>query len=265
MGSTGVKSDFVVVRPQRSRTPYEVHLQANTAQQRPEGRHLPNPLGQASAAYGMAQSQRAPSLHMGGLAGALPEFQQTAQAYGQQPSQQRFPQGPSSSALVYQLQQTSQFAGQTAMNNPAYNPHYAQQYASMYQHGQQMAPGASGYGQMPQGQPSHSGGPNPVQPPFPGSTYFPQQPQQQFLYYQSSYAQQIPPAQTMQGRAGPYLTSYGRRSSLSYGQGNIRPEGSDLGLANASFSIQGGLASAGGSSGGDPSGRYLQPGSVPRM
>ncbi|KAI9880647.1 MAG: hypothetical protein M1830_001651 [Pleopsidium flavum] len=250
-------------QPQSNKAPYEVHLQAPTPQQRPEGLRSPNAQGQASASYGMAQSQRPAPFNMGGMAGALPEYQPQAHSYGQPPNQQRFPSGPSTSALVYQLQQISQFAGQTAMNNPAYNPQYAQQYPGMYQQGQQITPGASGYGQMHSTQQSHSGGPSPIQPQYPGTSYFPQQHQQQFLYYPSAYTQQIPPAQTIQGRAGPYPTAYDRRSSLSYGQGNTRQDGHDIGVANASYPSQGGFTIPGGIPSNDPSGRYLRPGSVP--
>jgi len=260
-----VVSNLIAAQPQSSKAPYEVHLQAPTPQHRPEGLRSPIAPGQAPAFHGMAQSQRVPPLNMGGMAGALPEYQPPAQSYGQPPNQQRLPSGPSTSALVYQLQQISQFAGQTAMNNPAYNPQYAQQYPGMYQQGQQITPGASGYGQMHPTQQSHSGGPSPVQPQYPGSSYFPQQHQQQYLYYPSSYTQQIPSAQNLQGRAGPYPTAYGRRSSLSYGQGNTRQDGNGFGVANASFPPQGGFPPTVGMPGDDPSGRYLRPGSVPRM
>lgn len=271
--SGGISSDVGAAHSHNSKPPYEVHLQAPAPQQRPEGLRSTNATGHALTSYAMAQNQRPTTLNMGGMAGALPDYPSSAQPYGQQPNPPRFPSGPSTSALVYQLQQISQFAGQTAMSNPAYNPQYTQHYPGMYQQGQHAPQGASGYGQMHAAQQSHSGGPSPLQPHYPGSSYFSQhhqqqqqpQQQQQYLYYPTSYAQQIPGAQGMPGRAAPYPSGYGRRSSLSYGQGTTSHEGPDYSMANASFASQGGFPPAGVMPVGDPTGRHLRPGSVPRM
>src|SRR5947199_2098362 len=79
---------------------------------------------------------RPPSLNMGSMVGALPDYSITP-SYGQQ-NQQRFHAGVSTSALVYQLQQASQYPGQTAVtyqNQQHYGVQLPQQYSNVYQGG----------------------------------------------------------------------------------------------------------------------------------
>ena len=209
------------------------------------------------------------------MAGALPEYQSqdyqpSTNPYAQPPTQQRFPAGPSPSAILYQLQQSPPFAGQTTMQNSGYNIPFQSQYAPNFPHGQQVSHSTQQqqqqYPQAQGGQHTQSGNPSPVHQSYPSPGYFPnQQQQQQYMYYPTPYGQPGQTQQGFQGRsAGAFLGSYNRRGSQSYGQAPFQQHESGISTGNVSFSAQSGFTS--GASvpyGYSVGGSFLRPGSVP--
>ena len=163
---------------------YALHVQGATPQQQPSGGHPFGPPGQ-QAAHQMGQGQSPATFNMGGMAGALPEYQR--QAPSQMPpfdQQQNYP-GPS-----------PHFPGQLNTGNYPVHPH---QYTTPYQD-----PGsAQGYGSMQGTHRSHSGGPSPIHSNFPAS-YLPNH-QQQYMQYPGQYGQV------------PYPTPYSPATHQSYG------------------------------------------------
>ena len=104
---------------------YELHPQAPTPQQRSgaaqpfaaSGQQFPSSNSRASRAPGRGEG----AFRMGNMAGALPDYPPSIHPYAQAQTPQRLPPGASSPALVYQLQQLSQFAGQTPGVASGYN------------------------------------------------------------------------------------------------------------------------------------------------
>ena len=83
-------------------------------------------------------STRPAPFNMSSLAGSLPEIAY-GQTYGQQ-QPQRFPSGPSSAGVVYQMQNMPQYPGQAAIsqqNTPSFNIQYPQQCTGPYSTAQQ--------------------------------------------------------------------------------------------------------------------------------
>ncbi len=171
---------------------------------------------------------------MSGMAGNLPDYQSSTPGQLSHHDQQRFLAGTPGGASTYQ---THHFPGQSPMNTPNY-PGHSSQYASTYQQRFQVQPSSQ----------SHSGGPSPIHPSYPGGAYFPAQ-QQQYMYYPGHYAQ------TIQAHHGSFPSTYG--------PGPYPQQGADL-------SMMGGRPSHSGFSSGALSpnaygsgGAYLRPGSMP--
>jgi hypothetical protein len=99
------------------------------------GPHAPGsqgnyPPGQPFPFQQHASQSRQGQFDMAPLGTALPEL--SYMNYGNA-SPQRFPSGTSSSAHLYQLQNTPQIGGPVSMNPPAINMPYNQQYQAPYQ------------------------------------------------------------------------------------------------------------------------------------
>ncbi len=165
---------------------------------------------------------------MSGMASALEgDWRSPPIPFSQQIPQTLAP-GSTTPALMYQLQQASQFAGQTPGQSPHYGAQY-QNYTSVYQSHQ-------GYPQMLPSPQQQGGGPGSGQQSFIGHQFFPQQPQ---------YAPDFTHPQPMP-RVSPYQQQFPRRDSGSYGQGPLQD--------------QRGLSGTYGVSDPGASAAYLQPG-----
>lgn len=125
---------------------------------------------------------------MSSMAGALPEYQSTTPGQMSQHDQQRMLASTPSAAPTYHSQQ---LPNQPPLN-PSNYPTHPPQYASAYQQGYAMQ-------QNPQ---SHSGGPSPINPSYPGGGYFPAQ-QQQYMYFAGQHPQFV------QTQHGSFSTPYG--------------------------------------------------------
>ena len=183
-------TDLQAANVSGSNFPYEFHLQGATPQQQLPGGQVFNVPGQQAPGYQMGRGQSPNAFNMSGLAGALPEYQASTPLQVSHFDQQRTP----SAASAYQGQQ---YSGHPIGANYPTQP---SQYATQYQ----------AYGQIPQNQQAHLGGPSPIQSSYPGAGYFPAQ-QQQLMYYPGQYSQSGQP------QHGPY-PSYGQGSGHVYGQ-----------------------------------------------
>ncbi|KAI9674512.1 MAG: hypothetical protein M1817_001850 [Caeruleum heppii] len=157
----------------------------------------------------------------------MPEYRYDQRALPS-PQQQRYPTGPSTSALVYQLQQISQFAGQTALNqqqNNNWNMQYPQQFSNYVQQGQQAVIPAPGPHHYPQPYQLSPYAPNygPGQAAYTDPAWALQQPQAMPFYYPGTNMSH--PASSGQMRFGPHSAPYSRRSSFPHGQGALRRPG----------------------------------------
>lgn len=195
--------------------------------------------------YGASHGQRTSPLNMGAMSGALPDFQSPTIPYGQQSFS---PSGPPTAGMVYQLQQASQFAGQAAANTPTYSLQFPQQYPNMYHQQHQLQQGGQVYPHVLPGS-QQQGGVHGQQA-FMGQAYFPHQQAQQFP---QGYGQQAQ-LQAIQSRQNPYNQPYGRRSSLSYGQGQFRQD-NDPRTMGGVYTV----ADSGGGAFSSASGAFLQP------
>ena len=182
-----------------------------------------------SSQSSMAQAQvlgRGSSFNMASLGAALPDNLNYGQGFVQQ-STQRFQSGPPQAGLVYPLQQTAQFPGQMAMNqpnSPPYNIQYPQQYSGKYIHHQTPAqiqqPGSSSqqYAQHPNYMP-HQQAPSPYfyqqgQFASPGQLYPLNPPQQYGIPYSNR--------SNLSGEAGP---SSQQRGIEQYGGQGVQSGG----------------------------------------
>ncbi len=162
----------------------------------------------------MAQTQvsgQGSFFNMASLGGTLPDSPNFGQGFVQQPSQ-RFPSGPSPAAMMYQLQQTTQFPGQMNMsqhNNPAYNMQYPQQYQGKYT--QQTPPSLQQSGSSPSSQFVANQGFLPALQAQQISPYFYQPGPSQYGQQNQGYTANQPQ---------PYIAPYGRRVSMS-GEGSF--------------------------------------------
>lgn len=260
--------------------PYEFHLQAPIPQERPGGSQSFNTPGQRTSINTIAAGPQTGLMNMGGMAGALPEYQSpdyqpSTNPYAQPSSQQRFPTGPSPSSVLYQLQQNPPFAGQTTMQNPGYNLPFQSQYPPHFPHGQQTSHSAQQQQAQQQqqqyppaqgAQHTQSGNPSPVQQSYSSPGYFPgQQQQQQYMYYPTPYGQPGQSQQGFQGRSGvAFLGPFNRRGSQPYGQASFQQQESGISTGNVGFPAQSGFApGANVPYGYGVSGSFLRPGSVP--
>ena len=205
---------------------------------------------QGNTFYGVSKGQElsASYFNMGAVAGALPECpsvvlgQSIPQAH-QQGS--RALSGASTSAHIYQLQQTSQFPGHSPSSyqgQSPYSPTFGQgQYPTNFiasQSAQQTA-----YQQFNPNQ-QRPAGPSSLQPLYPS---FQQQPSQ-YLYYTSPYGPQgqftqNPPAQVPQ-----QPTPYNRRAGLPSAQVPVIAQSTEPTILSGSYSSANRLASGGFSS-----------------
>jgi hypothetical protein len=197
---------------------FQMHPQQQFTSLYQTRQNLPTPIQTSLAASqaNMAQNQgpgRSSSFNMASIGGALPDSPNFGQGFVQQPSQ-RFLSGPSQAALMYQMQQTTQFPGQMNINqsnNPAYNMQYPQQYQGKYT--QQAHPLLQQSGSSPGSQFVASHGFMPGLQTQQISPYF----------YQPSpvqYGQQAQGYPVNQPQT--YGTPYGRRVSMS-GEGSFPP------------------------------------------
>lgn len=168
-----------------------------TPQQQLPGGHIFHVPGQQAAAYHMGRGQSPGAFSMSGMAGALPEYQNTTSSQMSPQDSQRFLAGTASGPSNYQAQN---FPTQVPLNTGTY-PIHPSQYPYQQPYGQMRASSQS----------SHSGGPSPVQSSYAGGAYFPAS-QQQYMYYPGQYGQ--PP----QPQHGSYPTAYGSGPSHVYGQ-----------------------------------------------
>ena len=165
-------------------------------QQIPGGQVFQLP-GQQTTAYPVGRGQSQAAFSMSGLAGALPEYQPTNPSQIMHQDPQRFLAGTSGGPSSYQAQH---FPGQAPLSSGNY-PMQPSQY-----------PYPPAYGPMRASQQSsHSSGPGPAHPSYPGAAYFPA-PQQQYMYYPGQYGQSPQP------QHGSYPTAYGPGPSHAYGQ-----------------------------------------------
>ncbi|KAK5154968.1 hypothetical protein LTR04_005900 [Oleoguttula sp. CCFEE 6159] len=173
--------------------------------------------GPASYPRPSVQDQSGPSFNMSFVAGALPDLRhQQSRLQNQQTMT-----GASNPALVYQLQQISQFPGQTIANYPGQTP-----FVTGYNQG----PYAAGY--MPGQNVPHSvfpsqrsAGPSPNQQSYP--TFQQQAPP--YYYYPTSYG----------SSSQQHPEMYGTRTNPPHAQGIVPQQGLDArqGVENVSMSF----------------------------
>ena len=185
------------------------------------------------------------SFNMGAVVGALPEYpsvvseESISQAHRQG---SRALAGVSTSALVYQLQQTSQFprhSPSSYQGQPPYSPTFGQdQYPTNFvasQSAQQTA-----YQQFNPNQ-QRSAGPSPLQPLYPS---FQKQPSQ-YLYYTSPYGPQVQFTQNFPAQVPQQPTPYNRRASLPSAQVPVVAQSSEPTTLSGSYPSANRLASGG--------------------
>ncbi|OCK95465.1 uncharacterized protein K441DRAFT_658912 [Cenococcum geophilum 1.58] len=188
------------------------------------------------------------SFNMGAVIGALPEYpsvvsgESIPQAHKQD---SRALSGASTSALVYQLQQISQFPGHSQgsyQGQSPYSPTSRQgQYPTNFvasQSAQQTA-----YQQFNPNQ-QRSASPNPLQPLYPS---FQQQPLQ-YLYYTSPCGPQIQFTQNFPAQVPQQPTLYNRRASLPSAQVPVIAQSTEPTTLSGSYPSANRLASGGFSS-----------------
>ncbi|KAF2141686.1 uncharacterized protein K452DRAFT_32246 [Aplosporella prunicola CBS 121167] len=162
-----------------------------------------------------AQGPSPPVFNMTAVAGALPDYSTTIAGHAMptpvQPVQ-RGVTGASTPALVYQLQQISQYPGQAAMG-----------YASQPSFGAGFAPSqfATAYHTYLPGQQRAIG---PAQLPQPYAPYSHQPPQ--YMYYAPPYGNPGSMSQSAVAYAAPRVEMDGRRASLSTAPGSYHTDGS---------------------------------------
>ena len=197
-------SDQIVDNVSSGNVSHDLQMQVATPQQQLHGGQLYSNSPQQIAGYPTGRGQSPGAFSMSGMAGALPEYQNTAvssQMSHQDP--QRFLAATSSRSSNYQAQQ---FPGPAPLSTGNYPVHPSQ-----------YPPYQPAYGQMQASpQSSHSSGPSPVHSSYPGGAYFPAS-QQHYMYYPGQYGQSPQP------QHGSYPTAYGHGSSHAYGQ-----QGGDL-------------------------------------
>ena len=198
--SSGSKAGEV---PQAGNPPFlSQYSSIPPAQQMPQDPRSGNQHGTRSFNYNLNHD---PSLNMASMVEALPEYSTNSSHQGMQQRHSQVGQpalsGASTSALVYQLQQISQYPGQTG---PAYpnqlginTAYQASPYQNMYS--------------------QRSAGPSPTQQSYP-----PISPQnQQYFYYPNQYGQTTASPQFM-GHPGqmnsPYDRSFGAAQVPTVGQ-----------------------------------------------
>ena len=205
---------------------------------------------QVDTFYGVSKSQELSASHfnMGAVVGALPEYPSVVlgQSIPQTHQQgSRVLSGASTSALIYQLQQTSQFPGHSLSSyqgQSPYSPTFGQgQYPTNFiasQSAQQTAYQQSNPNQQ------RSAGPSPLQPLYPS---FQQQPSQ-YLYYTSPYGPQGQFTQNFPAQVPQQPKPYNRRISLPSAQVPVIVQSTELTMLSGSYPSANRLASGGFSS-----------------
>ncbi|CAL8579727.1 hypothetical protein XPA_005460 [Xanthoria parietina] len=158
--------------------------------------------GQQTTAYGQAQGHTAGGFNLAELTDALPPN------FNQHEEVERSASG--SSTTVHQ-QPPSPFAGQAPMTTSGYNM-YPSQYCTPYQ---QVTGNTQAFPHPQANQTAaHNLGPNPVQAPFSGPTYYPHQQQQPYILYPNPYGQA---GQHHPGLPTAYAQSFGRGTHQGFG------------------------------------------------
>lgn len=154
--------------------------------------------GQQTMASGQAQGHIAGGFNLAELTDALPPNLN---------QHEEVERSASGSSTIVQQQPPSPFAGQAPMTTPGYSI-YPSQYGTPYQQ-------VTGNTQtFPHPQANQNLGPNPVQAPFSGHTYYPHQQQQPYILYPSPYGQA---GQHHPGLPTPYAQSFGRGTHQGFG------------------------------------------------
>lgn len=219
-----------------SNAPYEFQLQGGpTSQQQLSSSQTLSVPAQQAAGYQVGRAQPPGSFNMSGMAVALPEYQSSTPLHMSHQDQHRYLTGSSSGASAYQ---SHQFSGHPPVNTATY-PIHPSQYTAAYQ---------QGYAQLQPSHQSHSDGPSPTIPAYPGGSFFPAQ-QQPLMYYAGQ------PGQT---HCGSYHPAYSQGIGHAYGK-----QGGEMhGIAGKAFH-------SGYSQGGPmpyspygPTAPYLKPGNI---
>ena len=205
-------------------TEYHFNIQAPTPQQRPGIGQPFNMPSQRRNSQGTGIGQSESSLRMGKMAAALPIYPPSSQSYVPMHNPQR---QTSSSAHLNQSQASTQFAGQTIINSPGYNTPFSSQYPSSFSTSQQVMGDPQQYLHQQPNQQGQTGGPSPLQPPYPSPSYFPSQQQQQYVFYPTPYGQVSPSQQQFHGRSSAYSPYY-RRTSQPYVPGSQQQQQLDM-------------------------------------
>ena len=199
------------------------------------------------------------------MAGTLPNYRQSPQNFGSSQSQQRYPPGAISPALLQQQQQQiSQLTGH-AMASPGYNTGYSPQYLASYPPGQQGPSISSHYMQQQASTPTRSINPSPVHQNYPSNSYFPgqQQPGQPYMLYPAPFGHVSPSQQSFQGWSSAHPSSQTQRLSQSFQQGPSRQHENTMNVLGGGFPAQGALPQgAAVAYGYSASGPFLRPGAT---
>ncbi|KAI4169715.1 MAG: hypothetical protein LQ348_007229 [Seirophora lacunosa] len=163
---------------------------------------MPNISGQQSALYGQGRGHQTDAFTMSGLGETLPDYH---------PPTGDTERSTKGAITTPHQQSPSPFAGQAPMTNPTYGVY--PQYAASYH---QAAASAQAYSLGQLNHASQNAGPNPMQSPYPGHAYYPNQQQQQYLLYPGQFAQA---GQHPQALPPQYAQPFGRGSNLTYGVG----------------------------------------------
>ncbi|KAL8657617.1 MAG: hypothetical protein Q9226_001743 [Calogaya cf. arnoldii] len=184
--------------------------------------------GQPTVPYGQAQAHPGGGFNLSELTDALP------QNFSQQDEAERSTSG-SSTALHQQT--PSPFAGQTPMTTPGYSM-YSSQYGTSYQ---QVTGNAQAYPHPQANQNAQTLGPNPVQTPYPGHTYYPPQQQQPYMLYPGPYG---PAGQHHPSLPTAYAQSFGR-GTHQFGVGPMSQPIPDVASIPGRVSQYGGFSPSG--------------------
>ncbi|MCJ1431763.1 hypothetical protein MMC27_001118 [Xylographa pallens] len=223
--------------------PYDFHIQAPTPQQRLNQGQVFNIPGQPQGPPNYSQERLEESFDMRSMAGALPNYRSAVQSLEPLHTQPRFHSNASSTPM-HQHQQISQLTGQAMGSSPGYSSGFAPQYIPSYLQGQQSTSASQQYGQPQSSHQSRTILPSPIQPPYPGGSFYPgQQSTPPYAYYSSSFGQTSPSQQGFQA--------------------SNRQQESPINLLSGGFPSQGNFAPGGVAYGYSTSGPYLRPDGAP--
>ncbi|KAI4283279.1 MAG: hypothetical protein L6R38_002277 [Xanthoria sp. 2 TBL-2021] len=185
--------------------------------------------GQQTMAYGQAPGDAGGGFNLSELTDALPQH------FNQHDEVDRSTSG--SSTTLHQ-QSPSPFAGQTPMTTPGYSV-YSSQYGTPYQ---QMTGNTQAYPHPQANQAAQNLGPNPVQAPYSGHTYYPHQQQQPYILYPGPYGLA---GQHHPGLPTSYAQSFGRGTHQGFGVGPMSQPIPDVASIPGRVSQYGGFSPSG--------------------